>query len=231
MNIKIDIVSDVACPWCYVGKNRLEKALAMVPDINADITWQPFQLDPTVPMEGRDLKPYYAAKFGSDEKVQQIFQHMESVGDTEGIAFDFSKMERTMNTLPLHVLMLEADKEGFKAKLKERFFKAYFEDATDLSKTENIVQIMAEFGWEAEKVQAILADELLFEEVKEKIAYFQSRGVSAVPFFIFNEKYGISGAQPPHVLADTLRQIQQEMQAEMPQTSGESCDVESGECL
>lgn len=231
MNIKIDIVSDVACPWCYVGKSRLEKALAMVPEIKADITWQPFQLDPTVPEEGRELKPYYAKKFGSDEKVQQIFQHMESVGDAEGIHFDFSKMERTMNTMPLHVLMLEAEKEGFKAKLKERFFKAYFEDATDLSKTENIIKIMAEFGWGAEKVETILANESLFEEVKEKISYFQSRGVSAVPFFIFNDKYGVSGAQPPQVLADTLRQIQQEMQAEIPVDAGESCDVASGECL
>jgi predicted DsbA family dithiol-disulfide isomerase len=231
MNIKIDIVSDVACPWCYVGKNRLEKALAMVPEIKADITWQPFQLDPSVPTEGRDLKGYYAAKFGSEEKVQQIFQHMESVGDAEGIAFDFSKMERTMNTLPLHVLMLEAEKEGFKAKLKERFFKAYFEDATDLSKTENITELMAEFGWKGVKVEAILSNESLYEEVKEKISYFQSRGVSAVPFFIFNEKYGISGAQSPEVLADTMRQIQQEMQAEIPIDAGESCDVASGECL
>lgn len=229
MNIKIDIVSDVACPWCYVGKSRLEKALAMVPEINADITWQPFQLDPTVPKEGRDLKPYYEAKFGSAEKVQQIFEHMESVGDAEGIAFDFSKMERTMNTLPLHVLMLEAEKEGFKAKLKERFFKAYFEEATDLSKTENVVKIMAEFGWSAEKVNEILANTELLEEVKDKISYFQSRGVSAVPFFIFNEKYGISGAQSPQVLADTLRQIQQEMATEVV-VAGESCDVESGEC-
>jgi predicted DsbA family dithiol-disulfide isomerase len=127
--------------------------------------------------------------------------------------------------------MLEAEKEGFKAKLKERFFKAYFEDATDLSKTENIIELMAEFGWKGEKVEAILANESLYEEVKEKISYFQSRGVSAVPFFIFNEKYGISGAQSPEVLADTLRQIQQEMQAEIPINAGESCDVASRECL
>jgi predicted DsbA family dithiol-disulfide isomerase len=230
MNIKIDIVSDVACPWCYVGKKRLEKALAMVPEIGVDVTWQPFQLDPTVPKEGRDLKPYYEAKFGSAEKVQQIFEHMESVGDAEGITFDFSKMERTMNTLPLHILMLEAEKEGFKVELKARFFKAYFEDATDLSKTENLVNIMAEYGWSAEKVNGILSNIGMLEEVKAKIAYFQSRGVSAVPFFIFNEKYGISGAQSPQVLADTLRQIQQEMIAETTMAAGESCDVESGEC-
>jgi predicted DsbA family dithiol-disulfide isomerase len=231
MNIKIDIVSDVACPWCYVGKRRLEKALAMVPDIKTDITWQPFQLDPSVPADGMDLKPYYEAKFGSQEKVQQVFEHMESVGDAEGIAFDFSKMERTMNTLPLHLLMLVAEKEGFKTRLKERFFTAYFEEASDLSNIENVIKILAEFGWDAEKVESLLANEQLLEDVKGKISYFQSRGVSAVPFFIFNEKYGISGAQSPQVLADTLRQIQQEMQTETLVTLGESCDVESDECL
>ena len=230
MNIKIDIVSDVACPWCYVGKKRLEKALAMVPEMSVDITWQPFQLDPSVPSEGRDLKPYYEAKFGSAEKVQEIFEHMERVGEAEEIAFDFSKMERTMNTLPLHVLMLEAEKEGFKAELKARFFKAYFEDATDLSKTENLVNIMAEYGWSTERVSSILSNTEMLEEVKAKIAYFQSRGVRAVPFFIINDKYGISGAQPPQTLADTLRQIQQEMEAENTIAAGESCDVESGEC-
>ncbi|MCP9769175.1 DsbA family oxidoreductase [Lacihabitans sp. LS3-19] len=230
MNIKIDIVSDVACPWCYVGKKRLEKALAMVPEIGVDITWQPFQLDPSVPKEGRDLKPYYEAKFGSAEKVQEIFEHMGRVGEVEEIAFDFSKMERTMNTLPLHVLMLEAEKEGFKSELKARFFKAYFEDAKDLSKTENLVSIMAEYGWSTEKVSSVLSNTEMMEEVKAKIAYFQSRGVSAVPFFIFNDKYGISGAQPPQTLVDTLRQIQQEMAAETTIAAGESCDVEGGEC-
>jgi predicted DsbA family dithiol-disulfide isomerase len=230
MNIKIDIVSDIACPWCYVGKKRLEKALALVPEIAVDITWQPFQLDPSVPLEGRDLKAYYEAKFGSAEKVQEIFEHMGRVGEAEGIAFDFGKMERTMNTLSLHVLMLEAEKEGFKAELKMRFFKAYFEDATDLGKTENLVTIMAEYDWSAERVSGILSNTEMMEEVKAKISYFQSRGVSAVPFFIFNEKYGISGAQSPQVLVDTLRQIQREMAAEIPAAAVERCDLDGGEC-
>lgn len=211
MNIKIDIVSDVACPWCYVGKQRLEKALSFVPEIEVDITWQPFQLDPSVPIEGRELKPYYEAKFGSEEKVQEIFEHMEKVGSAVGIAFDFKKMERTMNTLPLHMLMWEAEKEGFKTELKARFFKGYFEDATDLSQTENLIHIMAEFAWSAEKVLDILSNSEILEEVKTKIAYFQAKGVSAVPFFIFNDKYGISGAQEPQVLADTLRKLHLEL--------------------
>lgn len=231
MNIKIDIVSDVACPWCYVGKQRLEKALSFVPEIEVDITWQPFQLDPSVPIEGRELKPYYVAKFGSEEKVQEIFEHMENVGNAVGIAFDFKKMERTMNTLPLHMLMLEAEKEGFKSQLKERFFKAYFEDATDLSKTDNLVNILAEYSWNSEKVLDILANSEILEEVKTKISYFQAKGVRAVPFFIFNDKYGISGAQEPQVLADTLRKLHLEMESGKTVSTLESCDLEGEECL
>ena len=231
MNIKIDIVSDVACPWCYVGKQRLEKALSFVPEIEVDITWQPFQLDPSVPIEGRELKPYYVAKFGSEEKVQEIFEHMENVGNAVGIAFDFKKMERTMNTLPLHMLMWEAEKEGFKTELKARFFKGYFEDAIDLSQTENLSHIMAEFGWNSEKVLDILSNSEILEDVKSKIAYFQAKGVRAVPFFIFNDKYGISDAQEPHVLADTLRKLHLEMESGKTVGTLESCELEGEECL
>lgn len=231
MNIKIDIVSDVACPWCYVGKQRLEKALSFVPEIEVDITWQPFQLDPSVPIEGRELKPYYVAKFGSEEKVQEIFEHMENVGNAVGIAFDFKKMERTMNTLPLHMLMWEAEKEGFKTELKARFFKGYFEDAIDLSQTENLSHIMAEFGWNSEKVLDILSNSEILEDVKSKITYFQAKGVRAVPFFIFNDKYGISGAQEPHVLADTLRKLHLEMESGKTVGTLESCELEGEECL
>lgn len=230
MKIKIDVVSDVACPWCYVGMKRLQKALDLVPEVEAEVSWQPFQLDPTVPAEGRGLKDYYAAKFGSEEQAYRIFENMEKVGRGEGINYDFRKMSRTMNTLPLHVLMLQADAEGFKTVLKARFFKAYFEDAIDLSSSENLVGIMEEFGWSAEKTTALLGDAQLRQQVKDKISYFQSRGVSAVPFFIFNDKYGVSGAQAPEVLAGMLTQINSEMTAEIKTGSGDSCDLESGNC-
>jgi predicted DsbA family dithiol-disulfide isomerase len=228
--IKIDIVSDVACPWCYVGMKRLEKALATIPNIETQISWQPFQLDPTIPAEGRFTKAYYEAKFGSAEKVQEIFEHMQTVGETEEIAFDFKKMDKTMNSLALHMLMHKADQEGFKTVLKERFFKAYFEEVIDLTAPENLVKIMAEYGWEESKTLETLSDLNLKLEVQDKIKFYQSKGVNAVPFFIFNDKYGVSGAQPPQVLADTLRQINAEMLAEMPAAAGESCDMASGEC-
>jgi predicted DsbA family dithiol-disulfide isomerase len=227
--IKIDVVSDVACPWCYVGMKRLEKALETLPDIETQINWQPFQLDPTIPAEGKLTKPYYVAKFGSEEKVLEIFKHMEAVGETEGIAFGFENMHKTMNSLNLHVLMHVAEQEGLKTALKERFFKAYFEERVDLSVRKNIVDIMSEYGWTAEKTEGFLDDQALKDAAIQKIDYYQSRGVSAVPFFIFNDKYGVSGAQPPHVLADTIRQIQQEISS-VAAVEGESCDVDAGTC-
>ncbi len=229
--IQIDIVSDVACPWCYVGKKRLEKALLNLPEVEAEISWQPFQLDPTIPEEGRLLKEYYEAKFGGEDQVIRIHEKMESVGEMEGIAFDFSKMKYTMNTLSLHTLMLQADKEGFKSELKERFFKAYFEDAINLNLSENLEKIMGEFSWRPEKTQEILGDEALKQEVKKTIAFYQSMGVTGVPFFIFNKKYAFSGAQPPKVIVDTIQNILKE-EAEKQETilEGESCDIASGEC-
>lgn len=230
MSIKIDVVSDVACPWCYVGMKRLEKALAMTPEIETQVTWQPFQLDPSVPTSGRDIKEYYASKFGSEDQAQRIFDNMENVGKEEGINFDFMKMSRTMNTLPLHVLMVEAEKQGFKTQLKTRFFRAYFEDATDLSSSENLVKIMEEFGWDRSTTLDYLENKELGTQIKEKIKYYQSKGVSAVPFFIFNDKYGVSGAQAPNVLAQMLQQIFEETKTETSPVNGEACDIETGEC-
>jgi predicted DsbA family dithiol-disulfide isomerase len=230
MSIKIDVVSDVACPWCYVGMKRLEKALAMTPEIETQVTWQPFQLDPSVPTSGSDIKEYYASKFGSEDQAQRIFDNMENVGKEEGINFDFMKMSRTMNTLPLHVLMFEAEKQGFKTQLKTRFFRAYFEDATDLSNSENLVKIMEEFGWDRSTTLDYLENKELGTQIKEKIKYYQSKGVSAVPFFIFNDKYGVSGAQAPNVLAQMLQQIFEETKTEISPLNGEACDIETGEC-
>jgi predicted DsbA family dithiol-disulfide isomerase len=228
--IQIDVVSDVACPWCYIGMKRLEKALASIPEIETEISWQPFELDPNIPTEGRLTKPYFEAKFGSEEKVQEIFEHMKNVGESEGIAFNFQKMNKTMNSLALHVLMHKAEEEGFKTELKHRFFKAYFEEVIDLSEPQNLLKIMAEYGWSETNVLDILNDKKLQIAVKDKIKFYQSKGVSAVPFFIFNDKYGVSGAQPPKVLADTIRQINSEMIAETAIVGSESCDTETGEC-
>ena len=229
MKIKIDVVSDVACPWCYVGMKRLQKALDLVPEIQAEAYWQPFQLDPSVPAEGRELKDYYAAKFGGEEQAYRVFENMENVGRGEGINYDFRKMSRTMNTLPLHVLMLQADAEGFKTVLKARFFKAYFEDRINLAVTEHVVTLAESIGLDTAKAREILTSDLGTTEVDQLLYQNRLMGISGVPYYIINDKYAVSGAQPTELFLEALPEIAVKAPIQAP-AEGEACDIETGVC-
>ncbi len=226
--ITLDIVSDVACPWCFVGKKRLEEAMSQLPDANIEIRWHPFQLDPTIPMEGISRENYFNKKFGSEDRVQEIFNHMNSVGEAVGINFRFDKMEKAVNTLPFHNLLHVAQQDGNQYDLKEHLFKAYFEQGVDFSKRESFVSVMKDFGWPEEKTEEVLDDQQISYWVSQEIKHYQSLGITGVPFFIFNNKYGFSGAQPPQVFVDTIAKIQAENQPEI--VTGEACDVETGAC-
>lgn len=226
--ITIDIVSDVACPWCFVGKKRLEAALAELPNIDTEIRWHPFQLDPTIPKEGLSRKTYFNNKFGGESRVQEIINHMNSVGKSVGIDFRFDKMEKTVNTLPFHNLLYVAQQDGNQYELQEHLFKAYFEQGVDFSKRESFIGTMKDFGWAEEKTEETLDNQEISYWVTQEIKHYQSLGVTGVPFFIFNNKYGFSGAQPPQVFIDTFAKIQEENQPKI--VAGEACDVETGEC-
>lgn len=226
--ITIDIVSDVACPWCFVGKKRLEAALEQLPDVQTEINWHPFQLDPTIPTDGLDRKTYYSKKFGGEERVAEIMQHMSSVGESVGIDFRFDKMEKAVNTLPFHNLLHVAKEDGNQYELKEFLFEAYFEKGVDFSQRQSFIDVMSEFGWSQEKTEATLDNEAISYQVAMEIKHYQSMGVTGVPFFIFNQTQGFSGAQPPEVFIDTIRKIQAEMTPA--DVQGEVCDVETGEC-
>lgn len=226
--ITIDIVSDVACPWCFVGKKRLEDALSQLPDVTTEIRWHPFQLDPTIPAEGISRETYFNNKFGDKDRVQEIFNHMNSVGESVGIDFRFDKMEKAVNTLPFHNLLHDAQKDGNQYELKEHLFKAYFEQGVDFSKRESFVKTMENFGWEEGRAEDVLDNQEISYWVSQEIKHYQSMGVTGVPFFIFNNTQGFSGAQPPQVFIDTIKKIQQEMQPET--VAGDACDVETGEC-
>jgi predicted DsbA family dithiol-disulfide isomerase len=224
--IKIDIVSDVACPWCYVGKRRLEAALKEWKGVPVEIAWHPFQLDPTIPAEGLDRVTYLTNKFGDLERVQGMTDRLTEVGAEEGITFNFRDKWLAVNTLPLHQLLHVAGEEGFKNALKERFLKAYFDENLHLNQAEILIEIMSEFGWEAEKTKSILSDDIIAYTVKQEIAHYQQRGVTGVPFFIINDKYGISGAQPKSVFLDAFAQVAPlEILNE-----GDSCDPSTGAC-
>lgn len=224
--IKVAIVSDVACPWCYVGKRRLETALKQWKGAPVEVTWHPFQLDPNIPESGFDRDTYLTNKFGDLEKTKEMTNRLTEAGAEEGITFNFGDKWLAVNTLPLHQLMHVAGEEGFKDTLKERFLKAYFDENLHLNKPEVLIKVMAEYGWDTEKTTQILADDTIAYAVKQEIAHYQQRGVTGVPFFIINDKYAINGAQPASVFLDAFAQVSPiEVISE-----GDSCDPVTGEC-
>lgn len=224
--ITIDVVSDIACPWCYVGKRRLEAALEQWKGSAVEVKWHPFQLDPNMSKEGINRDIYLKNKFGSIEKIQSSLDNLINAGKEEGIDFDFGENWLAVNTLHLHQLLEVAGQGGFKAELKERFLKGYFVNTEHLNDMELLYSILAEFGWSKEKVDAIVADETIAQKVKNEIKQYQEMGVTGVPFFIINNKYGISGAQPSSVFLDAFKKVSSlEIIAD-----SESCDPETGNC-
>ena len=224
--IKVDIVSDVACPWCYVGKRRLESALAEWKGAPVEVEWHPFQLDPTISAGGMSRKEYLINKFGSMERIQPMIDNLEAVGKEVGIEFNFGQDAMSINTLPLHQLLHVAGEEGFKDELKERFLKAYFEENLRLNDIEVLAEILQPFGWAKDKVEQIIADQAIAQKVKSEIAIYQQRGVSGVPFFVINDKYGISGAQPKEAFLQAFASVSPTEHM----VDGATCDPETGEC-
>lgn len=224
--VKIDVVSDVVCPWCYIGKRRLEKAIDELADqYNFEITYHPFELNPAMSDEGADQKKYLTAKFGGEERYHQITKQVTQVAATEGLEFNFDKQKVSPNTRNAHRIIELARKEGKQGAMKEAYLKAYFTEGVDLSKTENLVAIAASVGLEKEKVEALLATEEGLAEIEMAEAEMQKLGVSGVPFYIIENKYGISGAQPTATFKQAIREIGSKLQL-----SGEACDVDGKNC-
>lgn len=197
----IEIASDVVCPWCYIGKRRLEKALeSLKGEVEARIEWLPFQLNPGMPAGGMARADYRRQKFGSLEKGRALDARVAQEGAGEGIAFAFDRMQRTPNTVAAHRLIDLAQKQGKGDAVVDALFRAYFEDASDIGDAA-VLQAIAEragvSGWPEEK------DE---ETVKEKEDRVRDLGISGVPTFIFNKTSGISGAYPPEMLAQAIRE-------------------------
>ena len=208
IKIRIDVVSDVVCPWCYIGKRRLENALTRLPDTyEVDVNFLPFELNPDLPKTGTDHKQYLASKFGSMERYDQLTEHVGNVAAGEGLKFDYSKQSVMPNTLDSHRLIQFAKKYNKQAELKEALMKAYFEDGVDLSKLENLVDIATQNGLDKNEVQSFLASGAGADEIKQMELLSQQRGVSGVPFYIINGKYGVSGAQPSDAFVEILTEV------------------------
>jgi len=195
--VKIEIVSDVICPWCYIGRRRLAKALELAPDVQVEITWLPFQLNPGMPREGMPRAEYRKAKFGSVERGRELDARVAGEGRGEGIAFAFERMQRTPNTVAAHRLIAAAQKEGKGQAAVDALFKAYFENAEDIGDPAVLEKISSALGIKGE------VDE---KEVAALEASMRGLGIQAVPTFIFDRKFGVSGAHPPEALAQAMRE-------------------------
>jgi predicted DsbA family dithiol-disulfide isomerase len=205
MNISVDVISDVICPWCYIGKRRLEKAITAF-DKPVSVNWHPFQLNPTMPKEGISRREYRIAKFGSWERSMELDANIVAVGKQEGIHFDFDRMERTPNTIDAHRLIWLSHKDGIQDAVVESLFKAYFTDGRDISNPMTLIDVVAEAGLDREKAEMVLNGNEGMEAIKEAGELSSRCHVQGVPFFIVNGKVSLSGAQTPDVFLAAFKQ-------------------------
>jgi predicted DsbA family dithiol-disulfide isomerase len=203
--LAIAVFSDVICPWCFVGKRRLERALRDV-GAEAEITWLPFELNPDMPAQGMARADYRARKFGL-ERSRELDANMTALGREEGIAFGFDRIARTPSTRKAHALIAHASRLGRADAVVEALFRAYFEEALDVGDSEVLADLAARQGLERDAALAALSDPELHDEVVTREREAARLGASGVPFFVVDRQWAISGAQASAAWVDALRQI------------------------
>jgi predicted DsbA family dithiol-disulfide isomerase len=203
--ITIDVVSDVVCPWCYVGKHRLEKALAMMPERTFAIFWRPFQLDPTIPKEGMPRQTYLERKFGR-ERLRDLHKPLIEIGEAEGIPFAFDKITRSPNTLDAHRLLRWAHEPGKQNEMADRLFALYFTEGADIGSRDVLTKAAADVGLDAALVSQLLGTEADLDPVIDEINGAQKMGITGVPTFIIAARFAISGAHPPETIKKAIEQ-------------------------
>jgi predicted DsbA family dithiol-disulfide isomerase len=212
--LKIDIVSDVVCPWCYIGKKRIENALALVPDVPVEVNFRPFFLNPWVPREGINREAYLTTKFGSVDAYQAIAGRVVAAAGEEGLSYRPDLVKRQPNTIDCHRLIHWAVAIGKAPEMKQRLMELYFRDGGDLTDTNVLVQAAADIGLDARDVRKRLATEQDVELISGQAQEASDKGISGVPTFVFAQKYAVSGAQPAELLARAIGQVSAEVNAQ-----------------
>jgi len=207
-NISIEIYSDVVCPWCYVGKRRLERALAQLQGtVKGRIAWRPFQLNPTMPNDGMERTAYLEAKFGSMEAFRRLEEHVMEAGRADRMAFAFEKIARTPNTFLAHRLIWHAARRDRQDAVVESLFKGYFEEGEDIGSIPTLVRLARRAGLEDADTERFLRADEGAAEVKAEEAAGHRLGIRSVPYFVVNRAYGMSGAQPVERFVAAIEQI------------------------
>lgn len=209
--MQIEIYSDLVCPWCFIGKRRMEEALETGGYANrAHIAWRPFQLNPTMQKSGTDRRSYLEAKFGGAEARRAMEERVAKAGEADGIVFAFDRIDRTPNTFDAHRAMWFAQQWGKQDELAEALFHAYFTEGRDIGDRHVLVKVAAETGLDGDEVRQFLASDQGIEEVRTEEAAGHRMGIRGVPYFVLNGRYAISGAQPPDILVSALQKAEAE---------------------
>jgi len=202
--ISVDIISDVMCPWCYIGKRRLEAALGQVRDIKVETRWHPFQLDSTLPKGGKDRQTYLNDKFGGPERAAEIYSRIKEAGAEDGIPFAFDKIGKSPNTIDCHRLILWARADNLQDAVAERLFQLYFLEGADLTLPETLVKAARDVGMEADLVEHLLTTDSDLDKIEQYLARAHEIGVTGVPFFIIDGRFALAGAESPETLAAAI---------------------------
>ncbi len=205
MTLTVDVISDVICPWCFIGKRRLEKAIAAYGE-PVTVQWHAFQLNPTMPKEGISRREYRIRKFGSWERSMQLDANIVATGKDVGIHFNFDRMERTPNTVDAHRLIWLADKDGVQDAVVEALFLAYFTEGRDISNRQTLIDVVAEAGLDRKRAEAVLDGDEGMDAIKDAGDEARRLRVDSVPFFVVNGKITLSGAQQPDTFLEAFRQ-------------------------
>jgi predicted DsbA family dithiol-disulfide isomerase len=204
--IRIDVVSDIVCPWCFIGKRRLEKALTLVSEVPVEVHWRPYFLNDWIPPEGMSREQYLTTKFGSPERYQGIAQRVRAAAAEEGLDYAVDRISRQPNTRDAHRLIRWAEGIGKAADMKQRLMDLYFTVGADLSDRAVLVRAAADVGLDPEDVRTALDSDKDIAEIDQEVEAAKEAGIQGVPCFILDGKYAISGAQEPEALAQAIMQ-------------------------
>ena len=211
--IKLDILSDPICPWCYIGKANLDRALEARPDHALTIEWHPFQLNPDMPPEGMDRREYLETKFGGKENAVQVYARIAEAAEAAGLKIDFGGIGRTPNTIDAHRLIHWTGLEGRQTAAVSRLFKAYFEDGRDIGDRAVLLEIAEGIGLDREMIQRLLDSDADLDDIRARDAHARQRGVTGVPTFVLANQHVLPGAQPTELWLQVIDEIAEQLKA------------------
>jgi predicted DsbA family dithiol-disulfide isomerase len=208
MAVTVDVISDVICPWCYIGKRRLERAIRDLGGrLEVKVRWHPFQLNPTMPSGGMERRAYRAAKFGSWERSQSLDAQVAAAGEPEGISFAFDRIVRTPNSIDAHRLIALAGEQGDQGALVESLFRGYFSEGRDLGDRETLLDLAGRAGLDQGRAGSLLDGDEGLESIRAAEVKARRLGVQGVPYFVINGEVAISGAQGPKAFLDAFDRV------------------------